>query len=66
MSRSPYWSILDAASTSVEPVLICTHKHLCSQKDCKRADYSSMNSISYVPLPDGWRNCEYFVGGHKR
>ena len=61
MSRDSMYSFLDRFTSSLEPQIVCAHKFLCTNKSCKRKELSNVNSVAYVPVPDGWNNCKYYI-----
>lgn len=53
---------LDLKVTSLAPACVCHFKPLCTRKDCKRIDYSHVNSQGFVSLPKSWNSCAYYIG----
>ena len=60
MSRN--YSNLDRETLSVNPCLICNNVYCHLRDKCKRRKYTDLNSVVYIPRPDKWENCVYFIG----
>ena len=65
MDSNSNTSSLDRNTVSIFPHIVCNLKGqgLCPRKECKRnCNQEGFNSVSFVPMPQSWFECEYFVG----